>query len=201
MKEMKKMILIKEFICGEAGKPAFIVDAQDRVLRTSMVVRIEKQDADILVETRNSLYCTARYYDFGYFSKSLIASDEDGSVARNEMEFAIYDITYKSDGIGRDVQARMLHGRRTPKEDSDAKSVVSQFCWEFPNFFFLRQFCRVSGRYRLAEDGSDHEFLYSTKDAVYIITVGLLKPCGYHVRVHCYRQESRCCKNMTEING
>lgn len=197
---MKKMTLIKEFICGEEGKPAFIVDAQDRVLRTSMVVRIEKQDADILVETRNSVYCTARYYDFGYLSKLLIASDEGGSVVRNEMEFATYDITYRSDGIGCDVQARMLHEKRTPKEDCDAKSVVNQLCWEFPNFFFLRQFCRVSGRYRLAEDGSDHEFLYSTKDVVYIITVGLLKPCGYHIRVHCYRQ-SRCYKSMTEING
>ena len=38
---MKKMTLIKEFICGEEGKPAFIVDAQDRMLRTSTVVRIE----------------------------------------------------------------------------------------------------------------------------------------------------------------
>ena len=71
---MKKMTLIKEFICGEEGKPAFIVDAQDWMLRTSTVVRIEKYEADVLVETKNSVYCTARFYDFGYMSQSLIAA-------------------------------------------------------------------------------------------------------------------------------
>ena len=60
---MKKMTLIKEFICGEEGKPAFIVDAQDRMLRTSTVVRIEKYEADALVETKNSVYCTAHLHN------------------------------------------------------------------------------------------------------------------------------------------
>lgn len=92
---MKKMTLIKEFICGEEGKPAFIVDAQDWMLRTSTVVRIEKYEADVLVETKNSVYCTARFYDFGYMSQSLIAADGD-SVC-NELEFATYDVAYKMD--------------------------------------------------------------------------------------------------------
>ena len=215
---MKKMTLIKEFICGEEGKPAFIVDAQDRMLRTSTVVRIEKYEADVLVETKNSVYCTARFYDFGYMSQSLIAADggsvrnelefatyfydfgymsqslitADGGSVRNELEFATYDIAYKNGSNESEVYARMLNEGRTLTEDNDAKIVLRQLCQEFPNIYLLRQFCRVKGGYCLLSDGSDHRYMYFTKNAIYIVAVGLLKLNGYHIRLHCYRQKSGC---------
>ena len=205
---MKKMTLIKEFICGEEGKPAFIVDAQDRMLRTSTVVRIEKYEADVLVETKNSVYCTARFYDFGYMSQSLIAADgdsvcnelefatyfyafgymsqsliaADGGSVRNELEYATYDVAYKNGSNEIEVYARMLNEGRTLTEDNDAKIVLRQ----------LRQFCRVKGGYCLLSDGSDHRYMYFTKNAIYIVAVGLLKLNGYHIRLHCYRQKSGC---------
>lgn len=187
---MKKMTLIKEFICGEEGKPAFIVDAQDRMLRTSTVVRIEKYEADVLVETKNSVYCTARFYDFGYMSQSLITAD--GGSVRNELEFATYDIAYKNGSNESEVYARMLNEGRTLTEDNDAKIVLRQLCQEFPNIYLLRQFCRVKGGYCLLSDGSDHRYMYFTKNAIYIVAVGLLKLNGYHIRLHCYRQKSGC---------
>lgn len=187
---MKKMTLIKEFICGEEGKPAFIVDAQDRMLRTSTVVRIEKYEADVLVETKNSVYCTARFYDFGYMSQSLIAAD-GGSVC-NELEFATYDVAYKNGSNESEVYARMLNEGRTLTEDNDAKIVLRQLCQEFPNIYLLRQFCRVKGGYCLLSDGSDHRYMYFTKNAMYVVAVGLLKFSGYHIRLHCYRQKSGC---------
>lgn len=187
---MKKMTLIKEFICGEEGKPAFIVDAQDWMLRTSTVVRIEKYEADVLVETKNSVYCTARFYDFGYMSQSLIAADGD-SVC-NELEFATYDVAYKNGSNEIEVYARMLNEGRTLTEDNDAKIVLRQLCQEFPNIYLLRQFCRVKGGYCLLSDGSDHRYMYFTKNAIYIVAVGLLKFSGYHIRLHCYRQKSGC---------
>ena len=187
---MKKMTLIKEFICGEEGKPAFIVDAQDQMLRTSTVVRIEKYEADVLVETKNSVYCTAEFYDFGYMSQSLTAAG--GCSVRSELEFATYDVAYKNGSNESEVYARMLNEGRTLTEDNDAKIVLRQLCQEFPNIYLLRQFCRVRGGYCLLSDGSDHRYMYFTKNAIYIVAVGLLKLNGYHIRLHCYRQKSGC---------
>lgn len=172
------------------GKPAFIVDAQDWMLRTSTVVRIEKYEADVLVETKNSVYCTARFYDFGYMSQSLIAADGD-SVC-NELEFATYDVAYKNGSNEIEVYARMLNEGRTLTEDNDAKIVLRQLCQEFPKTLSAQAILPRKGRYYLLSDGSDHRYMYFTKNAIYIVAVGLLKFSGYHIRLHCYRQKSGC---------
>ena len=86
----------------------------------------------------------------------------------------------------------MLNEGRTLTEDNDAKIVLRQLCQEFPNIYLLRQFCRVKGGYYLLSDGSDHRYMYFTKNAIYIVAVGLLKFSGYHIRLHCYRQKSGC---------
>ena len=186
---MKKMHLIKEYICGEKGMPACVVDMEDMVLRTSKVCNLIKEGADVLVETNNSVYCTALYYEFGWFAKLLkpvSVMDLSGEICYHAMRLTPPPSHW---GFQECSKCGCTNTSISDTEECEVMSIAKTFCDTFPTHYHLRQFCRAHGKYgRFDNSNADFIFEYKEEKIRYIFEVFLLKQDSCHMKVHCCRK-------------
>ena len=186
---MKKMHLIKEYICGEKGMPAVVVDMENMVLRTSKVCNLIKEGADVLVETNNSIYCTSFYYEFGWFAnflKPVSVMDLSEEICYHAMRLTPPPSHW---GFHECNKCDCKNTCISDMEECKVISIAKTFCDTFPTHYHLRQFCRSHGKYgHFDNSNADFIFEYESENVRYFFEVFLLKQDGYNMQIHYCRK-------------
>lgn len=197
---MSDLRLMKKIICGKEGKPAYILDAADKVLRldyvrmmgyfygTAFCPKTSTKGGSAWVTDSASpdgtQYCSALFYSFGWIAKCLRPVAEDAAI-NDGTDFIVYDCFY---GDECEVKTKMRLDDVTEEEAAEAKDYLKELCEAFPEYNYLLEFCRIYGEYLANEDGPNFKFFHESDKTYYELFVDLFGQEGYHFQLHCCRK-------------